>query len=154
MTSVGELADSEKPLIVTYDVNGAMGTSTGKRLLIPANLFEANAKPLFPEDRRDVPVDMQFASTTQETVHYKLPAGMALETTPAADHRSMGGMASFDSSSKTEGNSITINRTFTMGHILFSAMDYPALQFFYQKTEAHDQDTLVMNRTASAVPGN
>src|SRR5260370_19100621 len=50
--SIDKLEDYEQPLVANLEVKGRLGSSTGKRLLIPGNLFEANSKPAFPHEKR------------------------------------------------------------------------------------------------------
>jgi hypothetical protein len=153
VTSLGELQDSEKPLVVTYTVSGSIGTSTGKRLLVPANLFEARAKPLFPSERRDVVVDMRLGSYVQDAVRYKVPTSFSIESPPAADAQILKSDASFDTSSKVAGNSITLFRDVAIARVMFSTADYPQLRDFYKKLEARDQETLVLTRNQAAATG-
>jgi hypothetical protein len=50
--SIDKLEDYDQPLVVKLDVKGRLGYSTGKRLLIPGDIFEATAKPTFPDEKR------------------------------------------------------------------------------------------------------
>ncbi len=154
VASVGELADSEKVLLVTYGVSGKIGSLTGKRLLLPANLFRVNAKPEFPSETRNVEVDMHFASVVQDAVRYKVPAGMTIDSVPVENKQTLKGAAAFDTSSKVMGSFIALYRNLVMGHVFFASEEYPGLRSFYQAIEARDQDMLVLGRTPAAVSGN
>jgi hypothetical protein len=48
--SVDNLQDYEKPLLVDYKVRGTLGTPTGKRLILPSDLFEVATSAIFPDD--------------------------------------------------------------------------------------------------------
>jgi len=148
--SIENLTDSEKPLKVIYSVKGAIGSSTGKRLLVPADLFETNSKPRFPEPKRELPVDMHYPSQTQDAVRLIYPDSLAVESAPTPAQTQMTGAAAFDVTTKTAPNSITIYRNVTVGKTMFGAANYSDLRDFYSKLEAKDQETLVLTR-ASAV---
>ena len=150
VTSVDGLSDGEKPLVVKYEVKGPIGSSTGKRLLIPANLFETNSKPHFPEAKRDLAVDMRYPSFVQDAVRFKLPASIAVESAPTPEKAQLQNSAAFNTSSMKAGNAITLYRNVTIGKTFFSPADYPELRIFYGKLEAKDQETLVLTRAQPA----
>ena len=150
VAKVENLTDSEQPLKVVFDVKGPVGSPTGKRLLINANLFEVNSKPKFPEAKRDLPIDMQFPSQTQDAVRYVLPPSMVVESAPTAGKEVITSSAAFDTSSKTAANFVTVYRNFTMGKTMFGSTDYNVLRGFYGKVEAKDQEPLVLTRADAA----
>ena len=151
VTKVENLTDPERPLKVTYDVKGGVGSSTGKRLLVPANLFEANFEPKFPEPTRDLPIDMHYPSQVQDAVRLKLPESLAVESVPSPSQAQMTDSAAFDfHSSKTAANSITLYRSVTVGKIIVAAANYSDLRDFYSKLESKDQETLVLTRGAAS----
>lgn len=154
VASVGELKDSEKSLVITYTVSGAVGTSTGKRLLLPTNLFEANTPAKFPGEKREVQVDMHYGSSTQDIVRYVVLDGFALDSPPDKDEATMKGAAAWGSRPVVDGKAITFYRELFVGRVLYSAEDYPVLREFYKKLEAKDHETLILTRMAVAPAGN
>ena len=80
IASIEKLADYEQPLTVNVEVKGAIGSSTGKRLLIPDDIFEANSKPAFPHEKRDIPVYFHFPYMVQDAMRIKFPASLHLES--------------------------------------------------------------------------
>lgn len=154
VASIGKLDDSESDLTVTFDVSGTIGSATGKRLLIPANLFQVNAKPLFPEVKRDVTVDMHFASMTEDSVRYKLPIGMVLESVPSPERQTLTNAAGFEQSSTATADSVTSVRNLIIGHVYDSPGEYPDLRDFYKNLEARDQEMLVVTRAQPTTTRN
>lgn len=144
--------DYEKPFVVRYTVKGAVGTVTGKRLMIPADLFEANSKPRFSSPTRVELVDMHFASLTQDAVRWKLPETLVVESAPESDKAMMQQVAAFESFSKKTSNSITTFRNITIGSPFFKPADYPDLRSFYTKIETKDQETVVLSRVVPGAP--
>ena len=152
--TIDNLAQSELPLKVTYFVQGSVGSPTGKRLLVPANLFETNAKPRFPEPKRDLPIDMHYPSYIQDAVRLTLPDSLSIESVPVGTQAAISGTAAFSTKSETKPHSITLYRNFTMGRSLFESTAYDQLRGFYGKVEAGDQETLVLSRTGAPSAAN
>jgi hypothetical protein len=150
VAQIENLTDPDQPLKVSYEVKGGVGTPTGKRLLVPATLFEINSKPKFPEAKRDLPIDMHFPSQIQDAVRYTLPSSMAIESAPTESKASIPNSAIFNTSSKTAGNSITVFRNLTVGKTLFASASYGDLRDFYTKVETKDQEPLVLTRSGAA----
>jgi hypothetical protein len=146
VAGVENLTDPDKPLKVKYDVKGAVGSSTGKRLLVPADIFMVNEKPRFSSPKREIAVDMHYASFDQDAVRFKLPQGMAVESAPDPEREKLLEVAVFDIKSAKGPDSITSFRNVTIGIPLFFPADYGALKTFYGKLEAKDQETLVLTR--------
>ncbi len=73
VASVEKLEDYEQPLVANLEVKGSLGSSTGKRVLLPGDIFEANAKPAFPHEKREIPVYFEFARITQDAVRITFP---------------------------------------------------------------------------------
>jgi hypothetical protein len=144
VVSVENLKDYDKPLKVKFEVKGPVASSTGKRLLVPADLFEVNAKPRFPEAKREIAIDMHYASNDQDAVRYTFPAGIAVESSPNATKEKLLDLAIFDSKSVTGPNTVTTYRNLAMGQAIFLPTDYDDLKSFYGKLESKDQETIVL----------
>ncbi|ADW69093.1 DUF3857 domain-containing protein [Granulicella tundricola] len=162
VTNVTGLSKPDQPLVVDYSVKGAVGTPTGKRLLITGNLFEVNAKPVFPDSKREQAVYMHHPSFVQDAVRFKLPATMTVESAPKEDAAIVPGSIGFTASSKQSGSSITMFRNVTIAKHIFLTKEYPDLRGFYGKLETRDQEPLVLIHPApgsasaatAAGPGN
>ncbi len=154
VTKVDNLTDATQPLKVTYDVKGAIGSATGKRLLVPANLFEANTKARFIPAKRDMPVDMHYASTVQDAVRFKLPPDLVIEAAPADAKEAFKTNASYNTSAKATPASITLYRNMVNGRTIYYTDEYPDLRAFYSKTEAKDQESLVLTHAAAPAKTN
>jgi transglutaminase-like putative cysteine protease len=150
VVSVQNLTDPDKPLAVNYKVTGPVGNPTGKRLFVPANLFETNSKPIFTKAKRELFVDMHYADQVQDAVRYKYPAGIVVESAPAADEVVMKNSAVFSVRNQQAENSITLYRNLTIGKVYFSPEEYPDLHAFYAKVDGKLQDTLVLTHDAAS----
>ena len=146
VTDVANLADPDKPLIIKYEVKGAVGSATGKRLLLPGSLFEVNARPKFTEPKRELAVDMHFPEVVQDAVRYSYPASLTVESSPAGDLGKMANVAAYSFSDKPVGNTITLYRNLTIGKTYFLPEEYPELRAFYGKLDAKQGESLVLTR--------
>ncbi len=151
---VDHLTEPDQPLVVAYEVKGAIGSPTGKRLLVPVNLFEVNSKPRFPEAKRDLPVDMHFPSEVNDAVRFTFPATLVVESAPTPGKAQINGLAAFNTDMKSTEGSVTLYRNVVMGKTVFGAASYGDLRNFYGQIEAKDQETLVLTRPAALKASN
>jgi hypothetical protein len=147
VSSIEKLEDFEQPLVVNYQIKGAIGSATGKRLLIPADIFEASTKPTFPNAKRDIPVYFSFALIHQDAVRIKFPPNFTIESLPASDKTSFQKFALYSLNSESTPNSLTIRRDYFLGEIYYKTEEYPELRGFYSKMENKDQETVVLTTT-------
>jgi hypothetical protein len=144
VASINDLEDYEKPLVVKFDVKGRLGSSTGKRLLIPADIFEANSKPAFPHEKRELPVYFQYAHTNQDAVRVRFPPTFTLESIPSTEKFTLEKTAAYTLGSESTPNSYTIRRNYSLGEVIFVPKQYPDLRSFFSKFETKDQETVVL----------
>jgi hypothetical protein len=157
VSSIEKLEDFEQPLVVNFQVKGPIGSATGKRLLIPADLFEANSKPTFPNAKRDIPVYFSYAHINQDAVRITFPPNFTVESLPASDKMSFQQFAIYSLKSESTPNSFTIRRDYFLGEIYFKTEEYPELRGFYSKMENKDQETVILTTapaTKSTPAGN
>jgi Domain of Unknown Function with PDB structure (DUF3857)/Transglutaminase-like superfamily len=153
--SIDKLADYEKPLVVNLEVKGTLGSSTGKRLLLPADIFVTNSKPTFPHEKRELPVYFEYAHFNQDAVRIKFPPTLTLESLPVNDKTTFDKFALYSMAAESTPTSFTVRRDYAMGAIVFRADEYPQLRSFYSKFENKDQETVILTTaptTAKATP--
>jgi hypothetical protein len=153
VASIEHIEDYEQPLVVHFAVKGSIGSATGKRLIIPGDLFEANAKPSFPHDKRTLPVYFDFASSVQDAVRITFPSSFSLESQPADEKISFAQLASYNMDSKVTPTSVTIYRNLARAFILSPTSEYPDLRAFYSKFETKDQEPIVLKVGVQPSPG-
>jgi len=148
VVSIENLTDPDQPLKVKYEVKGAVGSSTGKRLLVPADLFVVNEKPRFSEPKRETAIDLHYARYDQDAVRFKLPDGIAVESAPETESGKMENLAVFELKSVKTANSVTSFRNLSVADAIFLAKEYDDLKGFYGKLETKDQETIVLTHAA------
>jgi hypothetical protein len=147
--SIDKLEDYEQPLVVKFDVKGSLGSATGKRVLIPGDIFVANAKPSFPHEKRQIPVYFQYPNIMQDAVRIKFPPMLSIESLPVADKSTFEQSMAYTLSSESTPNSFTVRRTYAIGDIVVETPKYANFRSFYSKMETKDQESVVLT-TASA----
>jgi hypothetical protein len=148
--SIEKLEEYEEPLVVKYDVKGQIASSTGKRLLVPNDIFEANEKPAFPHEKRELPVYFDYASSLLDAVRVTFPATLGVESVPASDQMPFQKTAAYALQVQSAGNSVTVHRSLLIGDIIFDVSQFPDLRAFYSKFETKDQEPVVLKAAAPA----
>jgi len=143
------LDDPDSNLVAYIKTQGAVGSATSKRLLVPGLFFETRGShPFVDEEKRQTPVDMQYGEQVADMVVYHLPPGVQVETAPQTGKVPWEGHALLLINSKTEPGQVTVTRSLTRAFTLASTDEYQNLRDFYKKVAATDQQQLVL--TASA----
>jgi hypothetical protein len=149
LDSIEHLADYEQPLVANFKVKGQVGSATGKRMILPGDLFEANSKPSFPHENRTVPVYFEYSNLMQDAVRFTYPSSFTLESQPASEKVPFGQVAAYSIDAKTTPNSITVFRNLSRGFFISPVTEYPALRSFYTKLETKDQEPIVLKSNAT-----
>jgi hypothetical protein len=138
-------------LIAIVNVHGTLGAATSKRLLLPGFFFETRSgHPFINEEKRLVPVDMQFGDQVSDQIVYRLPAGFTVEGQPQDTKIPWQGHAVLVNTFKAEPDQITVTRTLARAFTFAKPEEYQDLRGFYQKIAAADQQQLVLTRTPVA----
>jgi len=146
---VGEienLADYAQPLKVHYTVKGMPGTPTGKRLMVPADLFLSREHATFPSEKRQQAVYFHYPTVVQDALRIKLPAGYAVEAVPDPAKLSVGTPPSgaYDMTVTHDANSFTMKRNYIFNSIVVLPEEYSNLRNFYSQFESKDKESVVL----------
>ena len=144
VASIDKLNEYEQMLVVKYAVKGLIGSSTGKRLLVPGVLFESNTKPAFPHEKRENAIYFNYPWTGQDAVRVTFPSNFKVESTPVPDTLKLKEVGVYSLQSQSATNSVTMRRNLSLGEILFMPNEYPDLRTFYGKMENKDQESVVL----------
>jgi Domain of Unknown Function with PDB structure (DUF3857)/Transglutaminase-like superfamily len=147
--TVANVADYENPLKVTYTVEGTVGSWTGKRLVVPADIFFANEKATFPHDKRDIAVDFNYPRQVKDALRIILPSNFAIEATPSTAKFSLLKFAAYGMSVEQSPTYFTTRREYDLGEVFILPQEYAQLRTFYNQFEANDQQSVVLKSTAA-----
>jgi transglutaminase-like putative cysteine protease len=138
-------------LAVVVNVSGQLGSSTGKRLILPGFFFSTGAHAEFvSEEKRESAIDLHYAEQVIDDVVYHLPADFAVESAPAAAQLPWPEHAALVVKTTPSPGAIDIKHIFARAFVLLDAKEYPALRDYYQKIATTDQQQLVLAPAAAA----
>jgi hypothetical protein len=152
--SIENLEEYEEPFVVKFDVKGQIASSTGKRLLVPSDIFEVNTKPAFPHEKRELPVYFDYASSVLDAVRVTFPASLGAESLPPADQEQFQKLAAYSMQTQASPTSVTVHRNLLIGDIIFTLDQFSDLRAFYNKFETKDQEPIVLKVAVPANGGN
>jgi Domain of Unknown Function with PDB structure (DUF3857)/Transglutaminase-like superfamily len=150
--SVQNAEDYNKPLMVSFSVKGPVGTPTGKRLIMPVDIFTSGSTATFPHEKRELPVYFHYAEYQEDATRINLPANLAVEGVPTASKLSIPNEAIYSMDVAAAPNSVTTRRKFASNELLVKLDKYPELRTFYSQFESKDQESVVLkvNSTQAA----
>jgi hypothetical protein len=143
------LQDYEQPLQVTYDVTGTLGTRTGKRVILPSDLFESGSSATFGDEKRQEPVYFRYPHYLQDALRLNLPDTMSVEALPNTARFNLPNEEVYTLSVVGDSKGFTTRRNHVQGELLVMPKDYEALRKYYAQFESKDQESVVL-KTAPA----
>jgi len=144
------LDDPSKQLVANFTVEGPLATATSKRLFVPAEIFEANARPMFTQAKRTMPIYFDYGYHAVDQISITFPASMAIESVPQPEKITMQNLALLSEGANVKGNTLTMMRDFQLGVVLFKAEEYPDLHTFYAKVIHKDQEQAILKASDHA----
>jgi hypothetical protein len=145
---IDNLADYEKPLMVKFEVKGEVGTPTGKRLVVPVDLFTVSNREKFTQDKRDMAVYFSYPETVVDALRINLPATMSVEAVPTVSKLTMSNIALYSMEATPAADNVIVRRTSLFGEILVPVKEYPELRTYYSQFQAKDQESIVLKVAA------
>jgi hypothetical protein len=143
--------DAEANLAALVKVKGQLGSSTSKRMILPAFFFETHAPhPFVGQEKRQTAVDMHYGELIADQVTYKLPVGMAVESAPQTSKELWPDHAVFKTGSKFDTGQVVVARTLARSFTFAKPEEYQDLRSFYQKVATSDQQQVVLTATPAA----
>lgn len=153
--AIDNLVDYEQPLKVHYTVKGVPGTPTGKRLVVPADLFLSRERATFPSEKRQQAVYFHYPHTVQDALRIKLPKELTVEAVPDAAKLGLGTpkMAGYDMTVTQDAESFITRRNYIFGSVIVLPADYAGLRSFYSQFESKDKESVVLKPAAAVTAG-
>lgn len=152
VASVDGLTDYEKPLVANFEVKGPMGTPTGKRLILPADFFQADETATFPHDKRETPVYFHYPQSVQDALRISFPTSMSVEAVPTDVKSMFHEVGSYSMTATSDAKSVTIRRNYLFNSVIVPLTEYSDLRTFYSKMETQDKESVVLKMPSSTAP--
>jgi hypothetical protein len=155
MTVAQGWEDADAPLAARFSVEVPnYATLAGKRLLIPAFLFQSKQNQAFAHGQRKYPVYFPYPFTDNDTVTLQVPAGFTPESVPTPQDAKLG-YARYQNVSQFDGVQLVSQRQLAFNGIFFPVEKYSELKSFFGKVQAGDEQQAVLHGgNVSAQKGN
>ena len=147
---IENLTEYEQPLNVSYDVTGTLGTHTGKRILLPSDIFLSGESATFADEKRQQAVYFHFPRYVQDAQRINLPATVSVEAVPDTVRFDLPKQEAYTLSIVGDAKGFTTRRNHIQGELLVMPKDYESLRKFYAQFESKDQESVVL-KAAPAV---
>lgn len=135
---------SEGPLTAIFSVEiSGYASMAGKRLLVPAYLFQVRQMDAFKHVDRKFPVYFPYAFGEVDRVNIKIPDGYTLENTPQSQAARLG-YAGYQTLGQFDGKQLVTQRTLQVNGIFFKLELYPEVKDFFGKVQAGDEQQAVL----------
>lgn len=136
--------DAEAQLTANFSVEiPSYASTTGKRLMVPRDLFQTRSSQPFSHGDRKNPVYFIYPYYAMDETTINFPQNFRVENVP--DIQPVRTDYSLYTVKHTStGNSVTFSRDFAMAGIGFQPKDYPELRKFFSAVTAGDSEPLVL----------
>lgn len=136
---------SDGPLTASFSVEmPGYASFVGKRLLLPAYLFQAKQMDAFKLSERKFPVYFPYAFSESDRVNIKIPDGYSLETVPQQQSARLG-YAAYQNLVQFDGKRLVTQRVLQVNGIFFKVELYPEVKDFFGKVQAGDEQQAVLS---------
>jgi hypothetical protein len=154
--TIEHLQDYEQPLAVNYEVHGRLGTATGKRLILPSDLFEAGSSATFSDEKRVQAVYFHYPHYMEDALRINLPARYSVEAVPATAKFGLPQKEIYSFSVVGDPGGFTTRRAHAVNELFVLPKDYDGLRKYYTQFERKDQESVVLKvmPAAAAATGN
>ena len=138
------------PLLARFNVEvPSYASLAGKRLLIPAYLFQLKQNQTFTHAQRKYPVYFPYPFTDTDSVTIKVPAGFVLESAPPPQDAKLP-YARYQNVSQFDGTQLVTQRQLAFNGIFFDVDKYSELKSFFGKVQTGDEQQAVLHAGGSA----
>jgi hypothetical protein len=136
---------SEEPLLAFFGFEApGFATVTGKRILVPANLFQSSVgQDVFLQPRRQYPLYFPYTFEELDSLTLEVPQGYTIGALPKGQDVKLASTR-FVTSRSVQGNQLVQTRALVVNSIYFQPEKYPELKEFFGKLHAADEEQTVI----------
>lgn len=154
VSEIKGLKEYDSPLAVSYKVKGSMGAVTGKRVLLPTDIFLADGEATFPHEKRELAVYFSYPQYVQDAIRVNFPATYTVEAVPSSSKFKFADGAAYALNVTAGINNITTRREFLRNSVIVPVPEYGALRTFYSQFESKDQENTVLKVAPATTASN
>ena len=126
-----------------------LGTPAGRRVLVPASLFQARQTAAFHPEKRRSSVYFNCPQEEIDDVELHVPAEFKIESVPPA-RQAKPGVVSYEISAAPQGNVVEVKRLLVLDGMTFPVSSYPALRNFFNTVKTDDDAQIVLQNAETA----
>jgi hypothetical protein len=126
-----------------------LGTSAGRRMLIPAAVFQASEPAAFHPEKRLYPIYFNCPYQDIDDVKLHVPAGYKIEGVPP-ERKVKPGAVAYEISAAQQNNVVEVKRLLEIDGLLFPTASYKALRTFFNYVKTDDDAQIVLQNAESA----
>jgi hypothetical protein len=148
--SVVKLAESSawtaenEPLTAAFSVEiPGYASPVGKRLLLPAGLFEAKKKTRLTAPSRKYPIYLPYAYLESDKITITVPDGYSVESVPERQEAKLP-YARYARTAKVDGKNLVLERVLLFNGIFIDTSFYAEFKDFFGKVNAGDESQSVL----------
>lgn len=150
LKSFANLTDADKPLVVNFTVQGQFGTTAGKHVLVPGDIFRSRTKPVLLDSHRITPLYFDYRSIATDIVRVQLPAGLTIESLPEKQSMNYKNQTAYAyKASILPNNTFQVERQYALGNYFYPISEYEDMRQYFAKLVQADQG-LVLLKPATA----
>ncbi|MGH9746993.1 MAG: DUF3857 domain-containing protein [Candidatus Acidiferrales bacterium] len=150
LTKVSNWDDVDQPLRVEGTVKAAgFGNVAGRRLLLPAAIFQSPYTKGFVSTKRVNMIYFHFPFEEVDDMKVRTPAGYKIETAPETKQVG-GGPVFYQLSGSAQGNEVEIKRQLTVKGVSFPVETYSGLRTFFNTAKSDDESQIVFTTADTA----
>jgi hypothetical protein len=134
----------DEPVVAVFDVEiPGFATVAGKRILMPATLFQAANVQGFRHAERKFPVYFPFNYAEEDSITIKFPSGYSSESVPQNQAVSLP-YARYQSVSQFSAGQLVTQRQLLMNGMYFEVPRYPEIKGFFNSVQSGDEQQVVL----------
>jgi hypothetical protein len=139
-----ELSDAPLQAHFTFEIPG-FAKKVGKRLLVPATLFQTRQRAAFDHAERRYPVYFPYTFEEIDRFDLTVPDDFYMETLPRGQDMKLAS-SRFVTQRTSQGNHATMSRALVVNSIYFRAEDYQELKGFFDQLRSADEEQGVLQQ--------
>lgn len=138
--------------VAMFRISTTAAANAGKRVLLPALVFQLNEKPMFPNAQRTNGVYLYYPSREIDQVTIVLPANLDIENVPQNEHFKLTyAVYTSEWTPNPKDKTVTVVRDLANADYIFPLTEYTALKDFYDKVKSSDEQQAILRMSANAV---
>lgn len=150
ITKLSDWKQVAEPLRVEGELKApGIATPAGRRLLMPATIFESGETKAFQTARRVNIVYFHYPYQEIDDLKFEGPPGYKIETLPI-EQKPVQSSLTYQMTATQDGNDVEVKRQLDVKAILIPVEAYPALRSFFTRVKNNDDAQIIFQSSKSA----